>query len=108
MFFWYQLVRELYSSSYALISLLLWLTNPMVYQYAQQPMLEIPTLSMGIVCIYYLHKYEANPSKYFAIVLGIMVGLTLWINQKSGFILPLLFIYPIIKKMRSFLFPGIP
>ncbi|MDM8556963.1 glycosyltransferase family 39 protein [Desulfococcaceae bacterium HSG7] len=103
MFFWYQLVRELYNSSYALVSLLLWLTNPMVYQYAQHTMLEIPTLSMGIVCMYYLYKYEVNPSKYFAIVLGIMVGLTLWINQKSGFILPLLFIYPIIKKNATLL-----
>jgi len=98
MFFWYQLVRELYSSSHALISLLLWLTNPMVYQYAQHTMLEIPTLSMCIVCMYYLHKYEANPSNKCAIILGIMVGLTLWTNQKSGFILPLLFIYPIVKK----------
>ena len=104
MFFWYQLVSELYSSSYALISLLLWLTNPMVYQYAQQPMLEIPTLSMCIICMYYLHKYEANPSNHYcAIVLGIMVGLTIWTNQKSGFVLPLLFIYPIIKKNLSLL-----
>ncbi|MDM8523737.1 glycosyltransferase family 39 protein [Desulfococcaceae bacterium HSG8] len=102
MFFWYQLVRELYSSSYALISLLLWLTNPMVYQYAQHTMLEIPTLSMCIICMYYLYKYEANPSNnWAAIVLGMMVGLTIWTNQKSGFILPLLFIYPIVKKNPS-------
>jgi len=98
MFFWYQLVRELYSSSHALISLLLWLTNPMIYRYAQHTMLEIPTLSMCIICIYYLHKYETNPSSKYAVVLGIMVGLTIWTNQKSGFVLPLLFIYPIVKK----------
>jgi len=103
MFFWHQLIKEVYNSSYALISLLLWLTNPMVYKYAQLTALEIPTLSMCIVCMYYLHKYESNPSRFYAVALGIIVVLALWTNQKSGFLLALILLYPIAKKNAALL-----
>ncbi len=104
MLFWFLLVREIYDIPTALLSLLLWLTNPVVYQYSQQTMLEIPTLSMCIVCVYYLYIYEKAPSVSYGIILGTVVGLTLWTNQKSGFILFLLLIYPFVKKNSKLLF----
>lgn len=97
MIFWVRLVREIYDDPTAWLSLLLWVTNPYIYQYAQQPMLEIPTLSMCIICVYYLCKYETDSSLRNGIILGIVTGLTLWTNQKSGFILMLLLAYPVIK-----------
>lgn len=103
MIFWFLLVREMYDDSTALLSLLLWLTNPVVYQYSQQSMLEIPTLSLCIVCVYYLYKYESAPSARYGILLGIAVGLAIWTNQKNGFILLLLLIYPVVKKNTKLL-----
>ncbi len=98
MLFWFLLVQDIYDTPLALLSLLLWLTNPLIYQYSQQTMLEIPTISMCIICMYYLYKYEKIPSVAYSITLGIVVGLTLWTNQKSGYIIPLLFIYPLFKR----------
>ena len=104
MLFWFLLVQETHDTRTALISLLLWLTNPFIYKYSQHTMLEIPTLSMCIVCVYYLYKYVSNPSLNYAILLGITTGLALWTNQKAAFLLPLLLIYPILaKKPRLFL-----
>jgi len=98
MIFWFLLVRDIYDPPTAILSLLLWLTNPFVYKYSQQNMLEIPTLCMGIICVYYLYKYEATLLNRYGIILGIVVGLTLLTNQKSGYILILLIIYPISNK----------
>ena len=98
MIFWFLLVSKIYDSSTALLSLLFWLMNPFIYKFAQQNMLEIPTLSMCIICVYFLFKFESNSSVRYAVILGTVVGLTLWTNQKSGFILLLLFIYPLVKK----------
>ncbi len=97
MIFWVLLVQKIYDPPTALLSLLLWVTNPYVYQYAQQPMLEIPTLSISIICVYCLCKYETDPSLAHGIILGTVTGLALWTNQKSGFLLLLLLSYPFIK-----------
>jgi hypothetical protein len=98
MIFWFLLVSQIYGSSTAILSLLFWLMNPFIYRFAQQNMLELPTIAMCIVSVYFLFKFESNSSVRYAVILGIVVGLTLWTNQKSGFILLLLFIYPIVKK----------
>ncbi len=104
MFFWFRLGRETHNTALALLSLLLWRTNPRVYEYSQQTMLEIPTLAMCIIGVYYLYKYEIMPSVRHGVILGLVVGFTLWTNQKSGFILPLLCLYPIVKKHQKLLF----
>lgn len=104
MVFWFKLVQETHDTITATISLLLWVTNPIVYKYSQYTMLEIPTLCMVIVCTYCLFRYVKRPSRGFAILLGILVGLTLWTNQKSGFILLVLLMFPIISgRSRLFL-----
>ena len=84
MIYWFLLVSKIYDPSTALLSLLFWLMNPFIYKFSQQILLEIPTLSMCIVCVYYFFKFESNSSVRHAVILGIVVGLTLWTNQKRS------------------------
>jgi len=101
MIFWYLLVNKTHDTNIALISLLLWVTNPFIYEYSQYTMLEIPTLSMTIICVYLLYSFCLRISFQKAAILGLTVGLTIWTNQKGGFVLLLLLIYPItIRKIR--------
>ena len=51
--FWYLLVRDTHSRRVALLSLLLWATTPFIYKYSQHIMLEIPTLSMSIISVFF-------------------------------------------------------
>lgn len=97
MFFWLKLVKETHDFRYAVFSLLLWITNPMVYCYSQQSMLEIPTLSMIIISTYFVYRYYNDSELSFknAVIMSICVGLTLWTNQKSAFILLVICGYPI-------------
>ncbi len=103
MIFWVRLVSETHDPGTAILSLLIWITNSFVYEYAQQTMLEIPTLSLSIVCVYCLYRYVSTPCLKYAVLLGITAGLTLWTNQKSGFILPLILMYPLLKKKTGLL-----
>ena len=97
MYFWLRLVTKTNNFTLGLISLGIWITNPMIFKYSQQPMLEIPTLSMIIVSIYYIHDYYTNSSYKKSIVMAIAVGLTLWTNQKSAFILITILLYPFLS-----------
>ena len=103
MIFWVRLVNETHDSYIAILSLMLWMTNSFVYEYTQQTMLEIPTISLSIVCVYYLYRYVSEPSFRSSVLLGISAGFTLWTNQKSGFILPLILMYPLLKKKSKLL-----
>lgn len=96
MIFWYLLVEKTHGSRVALGSLVLWLSVPMIFQYSQYTMLEIPTLAMVIVSTYALYMYVAKPTFLWGLILGIAMGLTFWTNQKSGFLLFALPLYPVL------------
>lgn len=96
-FFWLKLVKMTHGYSFAVCSLLLWISNPYVYSYSQQTMLEIPTLSMVITATYFIHKYFSKVSIKNAVIMGIIVGLTLWTNQKSAFVLIIIGTYPVVS-----------
>ena len=95
MFFWLRLVKRTHGYNYAIGALLLWVTNPNIYLYSQETMLEIPTLSMVIISVYFIYKYFDNITAKNAVFMGLFMGLTLWTNQKSAFILLILLFYPV-------------
>ncbi len=97
MYFWLRLVQETHDLATAFVSLLFWTTNPMVFKYAQCSMLEIPTMSMGIVGVYFLHKYSSTEKTVHAACLGLAAGLAMWTNQKAAFLLVALAIYPVLS-----------
>ncbi|MDA3790474.1 MAG: hypothetical protein PF503_18525 [Desulfobacula sp.] len=97
MFFWIKLVKKTHNFQFAICSLVLWITNPMVYSYCQQSMLEIPTLSMVIISAYFIYKYYSDISYKNALVMSIIIGLTLWTNQKSAFVLLTIGVYAILS-----------
>ncbi len=107
MYFWLRLVQETHDLPTAFLSLLFWTTNPMVFKYSQYTMLEIPTMSMAIVGVYYLHQYSNTGKTVYAVCLGLAAGLAMWTNQKAAFLLVALAIYPILSgKIGAMCFNG--
>ncbi len=98
MFFWVRLVTRTHDFETALLSVMLWISNPYIYVLSQNILLEIPTISMCILILYLLHDYVNDAHLKSAVFLGIVTGLTLWTSQKSAFILPLFLLYPICRK----------
>ena len=100
---WVLLVTKTHNIKVAVLSLLLWLSNPNIYIYSQNILLEIPTLSMSILTLYLLYRYFSAPSVRMGILLGITTGLMLWTNQKAVFMLPMFLLYPLCSKKPKLL-----
>ena len=100
---WVLLVTKTHNIKVAVLSLLLWLSNPNIYIYSQNILLEIPTLSMSLLTLYLLYRYFSTPSVRMGILLGITTGLMLWTNQKAAFMLPMFLLYPLCSKKPKLL-----
>ena len=106
MLFWVLLITETHGFKTAVLSLLLWISNPHIYVYSQHILLEIPTLSMSILTLYLLHQYVSAPSGRMGILLGVAAGLMLWTNQKTAFMLPMFLLYPLCRKKPKLFLAG--
>jgi hypothetical protein len=95
---WVFLVTRTHNFRIALISLLLWLSNPNIYLFSQNILLEIPAFSMCILTLFLLYRYVSAPSGRTGILLGIVTGLMLMTNQKTAFMLPMFILYPLFSK----------
>jgi len=101
---WAFLVTRTHNFRIAILSLLLWVSNPHIYIFAQNILLEIPTLAMCVLTLYLLYRYVSAPSVPTAVLLGVVTGLMLWTNQKAAFMLPIFLFYPLlIRKPGLFL-----
>lgn len=96
--YWYRLIALLYEESIAFFSSLLFITTPLIIQWARLPMLELPTLSMIIFTSFAFFKYLKTEKIGYLYVFLIFLGLTVMTKQTAGFIFPVFFFCLFLEK----------
>lgn len=84
--FWFLLCKDIFDSKIAFISTLFLFTDKNIVEWSSRIMLEMPTLSMGIVAFYFLNRYfitSRYTQFYMAMLFAIISVLT---KQPIGFI----------------------
>lgn len=92
-FYGYRLVRAMYGERLALIAGLFLVANPFMVLYARQVMLEVPSLALCLVTIYYFYRYTENQRR--ADLAGFAIGFSLALLTKihTVFMAPMFFLY---------------
>ena len=95
---WYIWIRNIYNYEVAFYSGLLFITTPLVVYWSHAVMLEIPTLTMIILCFYCFYNYFELDKKKYAYYLALSLSAALLTKQTAAFIIPLFFSYILIRK----------
>jgi hypothetical protein len=101
--YFYRLMEALFDDNLAFLASVLFITNPVILKFARMLSLEIPSLSICIVAIYYFHTYMIRIDNRNAVLFSFFSGLALLIKQNSVFLLLfnlLYFIYCLLAKER--------
>jgi len=88
LYFWFQLVSHLDGKWTAFISTVVLAGLPSVLLYEKAVMLEVPSLALCIVAIYFWVRYLEERSTRLACWFGLFAGLALLTKQQSVFLAP--------------------
>jgi hypothetical protein len=94
---WFKLVQRAFNTSTAFWASLLLVTTPFVVQWGWYTMAELPALSMVMVTAYVFYLYTENQRPLNLYVAAILLSLTLWTKQTTGFLVLWFFLYVTIK-----------
>lgn len=97
-FTWYHLIRSKYDKGIAFFSAIFFITAPKIVFHSRAVMLEMPSLSIAIVTIYFFHRaIDLNKLKNL-IPCATLLGISLWTKQTTCFLVPLFICYIIFTK----------
>ena len=89
--YWYKLILKMYNMNIAFFSSVLLITAQPILLYSKMVMLEIPSLALIIISIYYYYKYIVDRERKDVYWCSIFMALAILTKQNAIF-LPLLFI----------------
>ncbi len=98
--FLYRFLREMYypQKIIPLFSVLFYMTTPFVVYLSKSVMLEVPTMTMIILSIYYFHRYLDSGRISYIYIFTFFSALALLTKQISVFILPLFFAWFLLSR----------
>jgi hypothetical protein len=95
--FWYRLVEATHSRAIALCSGLFLISNSSMVILCRQVMLEIPTLAVLVLSIYFLQAAISSKSRASLYWWAVTAGAVVWVKQTAGFVVPLSLSYFLLK-----------
>jgi hypothetical protein len=100
---WYKLIRLIYDEKIAFYSTALFITTPLIVLWSREVMLEMPTLALIILSVYFFYNFfERNKEKhiYYCALTTVFSILS---KQTAFFILPLFLSYILMTKKHRYL-----
>jgi hypothetical protein len=101
---WYKLIKLIYDEKIAFYSTALFITTPLIVLWSREVMLEMPTVALIILSVYFFYNFcELNKKKHIYYC-ALATAFSILTKQTAVFILPLFLSYILItKKHRYFL-----
>ncbi len=102
-FYWFRLVKALFSAPVAFFACLLLASAPMVVLYSRTVMLEIPSLALSVGAIFYFHRYfEEEKGGPLCMTFFFIAGCLT--RSSVAFLVPVFILYILLRKKQARLF----
>lgn len=100
---WYKLIKLIYDEKIAFYSTVLFITTPLIVLWSREVMLEMPTLALIILSVYFFYNFfELNKKKHIYYC-ALATAFSILTKQTAVFILPLFLSYIFIMKKHRYL-----
>ncbi|MBI1745122.1 MAG: glycosyltransferase family 39 protein [Acidobacteria bacterium] len=91
--YWYQLIRSMYDERLAFFAGLFFIANPFITLYSKHVMLEIPSLTLCLMTLYYFHRYMAGERRVHLSAFAGCFALAILTKIHAVFMAPLFLLY---------------
>lgn len=101
--YWFRLIRLIFDEKIAFYSTLLLITTPLIVEWSRAVMLEIPTLALIIMSVYFFYGFIElkKPRQGYYLIMSTVAAI--YTKQTAIFLIPVFFFYMIFSKKHKML-----